>query len=365
MVVPLSAGSKRTSARQRSGGGQKKRTSAAENAGTAASKAVVEGLIEKIQRHMDAEHWRQVDVFRMMDTDGSGTLSAVELHRALAQMRGDAPTRSEVDALLRAVDENGNGTVSIDEFFNYFRHARRMSHGSNFVQSAATHVPMGGEAKQPKSHRSTSNKDTQEDALERQLQQATDENYLLQMQLSKLQSTLKKTQSKLDSVQTWRDVSAGSPKSPYEPLFEKQVENLTAQLAATEEKLKHSQQSHLKLRAVQTWQASTTELETEQSAPFSTREAIAMKKRHETALERVRAEAAERERDQAVQDLEDIEGTFGEEDLREYCEVCNHHWHREYVTWFAHPFETEDGRYVNSACGGCFRQVPVGHGPVV
>ena len=74
--------------------------------------------------------------------------------------------------------------------------------------------------------------------------------------------------------------------------------------------------------------------------------------------------AAERERDQAVQDLEEIEGTFGEEDLREYCEVCNHHWHREYVTWFAHPFETEDGRYVNSACGGCFRQVPVGHGPV-
>jgi hypothetical protein len=75
--------------------------------------------------------------------------------------------------------------------------------------------------------------------------------------------------------------------------------------------------------------------------------------------------AAERERDQAVQDLEEIEGTFGEEDLREYCEVCNHHWHREYVTWFAHPFETEDGRHVNSACGGCFRQVPVGHGPVV
>ena len=88
-----------------------------------------------------------------------------------------------------------------------------------------------------------------------------------------------------------------------------------------------------------------------------------------TAQERDAAQAAqtaaERERDQAVQDLEDIEGTFGEEDPREYCEVCNHHWHRDYVTWFAHPFETEDGRHVNSACGGCFRQVPVGHGPVV
>ena len=76
-------------------------------------------------------------------------------------------------------------------------------------------------------------------------------------------------------------------------------------------------------------------------------------------------QTAQRERDQALQDLEDVEGAFGEEDLREYCEVCNHHWHRDYVTWFAHPFETEDGRYVNSACGGCFRQVPVGHGPVI
>ena len=34
--------------------------------------------------------------------------------------------------------------------------------------------------------------------------------------------------------------------------------------------------------------------------------------------------AAERERDQAVRDLEDIEGIFGEEDLREYYEVYNH-----------------------------------------
>ena len=43
--------------------------------------------------------------------------------------------------------------------------------------------------------------------------------------------------------------------------------------------------------------------------------------------------AAERERDQALQDLEDVEGTFGEEDLREYCEVCNHHWHQTRSVW--------------------------------
>ena len=88
---------------------------------------------------------------------------------------------------------------------------------------------------------------------------------------------------------------------------------------------------------------------------------VAMQERDAVAAER---DTAQRERDQALQNLEDIEGTFGDEELREYCEVCDRFWHRDYVTWFAHPFETEDGRHVNSACGGCFGQVPVGHGPV-
>ena len=87
----------------------------------------------------------------------------------------------------------------------------------------------------------------------------------------------------------------------------------------------------------------------------------AVQERDAAAAER---DATQHERDQAVQDLENIEGTFGDEDLREYCEVCNRFWHRDYVTWFVHPFETGDGRHVNSACGGCFGHVPVGHGPV-
>ena len=32
-------------------------------------------------------------------------------------------------------------------------------------------------------------------------------------------------------------------------------------------------------------------------------------------------QTAQRERDQALLDLEDVEGAFGEEDLREYCDV--------------------------------------------
>ena len=43
--------------------------------------------------------------------------------------------------------------------------------------------------------------------MEQQLQAANSENYLLQMQLTKLQSTLKQTQTKLKTVQAWRDVS--------------------------------------------------------------------------------------------------------------------------------------------------------------
>ncbi len=128
-VVPLSTGGKQ---RRRSSG-----AATLGNAGTAAAASVVVELIDKIQRYMDTEHWRQVDVFRMMDADGSGTLSAVELHRALSQMQGDAPTRSEVDALLHAVDGDGNGTVSIEEFFNYFKRTRRTLHGANPVRVCA------------------------------------------------------------------------------------------------------------------------------------------------------------------------------------------------------------------------------------
>jgi len=55
--------------------------------------AAVDQLFARIQRHMHSEYSRQVDVFREIDTDDSGTLTAVELQRALSQMEGgSAPT---------------------------------------------------------------------------------------------------------------------------------------------------------------------------------------------------------------------------------------------------------------------------------
>jgi hypothetical protein len=92
----------------------------------------------------------------------------------------------------------------------------------------------------------------------------------------------------------------------------------------------------------------------------------------ELATADARANTAEAEvarlRDEVArlhQELEDARaGDFGDVDLREYCECCNRHWNRDYVTWFAHPYETDDGRSVNSACGQCYDQVPEGHEPM-
>jgi hypothetical protein len=65
---------------------------------------------------------------------------------------------------------------------------------------------------------------------------------------------------------------------------------------------------------------------------------------------------ARRERDEARTDAR--EGDVGDVDLREYCECCNRHWHRNYVTWFERPVTTDTGMTVSSACGACFERVP-------
>ena len=65
---------------------------------------------------------------------------------------------------------------------------------------------------------------------------------------------------------------------------------------------------------------------------------------------------ARRERDEARTDAR--EGDFGDEDLRSFCECCNQHWHRNYVTWFERPVTTDTGMTVSSACGACFERVP-------
>ena len=81
------------------------------------------------------------------------------------------------------------------------------------------------------------------------------------------------------------------------------------------------------------------------------------------------AAKAEAERDALAARVAELEARItdleGAEDYRSYCEVCDKHFHRNYVTWFDEPVEIEgrDGVY-HSACGGCFEHVPVDQGGV-
>ena len=86
-------------------------------------------------------------------------------------------------------------------------------------------------------------------------------------------------------------------------------------------------------------------------------EAIASATKAEDDLDVALARVAELEA--RITDLE------GAEDYRSYCEVCDKHFHRNYVTWFDEPFEIEGRHGVHhSACGGCFEYVPIDQGGV-
>ena len=60
------------------------------------------------------------EVFDEVDTDHSGAIEKNELREALMKIARDAemppPTQSDVDGILKALDTDGNGTISLSEF---------------------------------------------------------------------------------------------------------------------------------------------------------------------------------------------------------------------------------------------------------
>lgn len=60
------------------------------------------------------------EVFDEVDTDHSGVIEKNELREALMKIARDAemppPTPSDVDGILKALDTDGNGTISLSEF---------------------------------------------------------------------------------------------------------------------------------------------------------------------------------------------------------------------------------------------------------
>lgn len=55
------------------------------------------------------------NIFRMIDKDGGGDLDSDELKRALASM-GEKLTDADVKDIIQEIDDNGDGTVNMNEF---------------------------------------------------------------------------------------------------------------------------------------------------------------------------------------------------------------------------------------------------------
>ncbi|KAG0479165.1 hypothetical protein HPP92_013884 [Vanilla planifolia] len=65
------------------------------------------------------------EMFKNMDSDNSGTITAEELRQGLLQ-QGTKLSEAEVKQLLEAADADGNGTIDYDEFITATMHLNRM-----------------------------------------------------------------------------------------------------------------------------------------------------------------------------------------------------------------------------------------------
>jgi Ca2+-binding EF-hand superfamily protein len=71
--------------------------------------------IDRIYLFIKKEHLKVIDMFFRIDVDGSGEIEPVEFVQALSKM-GLQLTREELDAVVRELDADGDGTVELHEF---------------------------------------------------------------------------------------------------------------------------------------------------------------------------------------------------------------------------------------------------------
>ena len=57
----------------------------------------------------------KVELFKKLDTDGSGSLDAKELQAALIEAGAASVTTEEATAIIAEADKNGNGTIEMGE----------------------------------------------------------------------------------------------------------------------------------------------------------------------------------------------------------------------------------------------------------
>ncbi|XP_029914696.1 calcium-binding protein 5b [Myripristis murdjan] len=56
------------------------------------------------------------DAFKEFDMDGDGAITSDELRHAMMKLLGEQTNKSEIDAVVREADNNGDGTVDFEEF---------------------------------------------------------------------------------------------------------------------------------------------------------------------------------------------------------------------------------------------------------
>jgi len=73
-----------------------------------------------LQKNRNINNFDIEAAFKAVDADGSGFLERDELEKVMVNVAVDIgvekPTREEVDEVLKELDENGDGRLSIDEF---------------------------------------------------------------------------------------------------------------------------------------------------------------------------------------------------------------------------------------------------------
>uniref|UniRef100_A0A3Q3ADS4 Calcium-binding protein 5-like n=1 Tax=Kryptolebias marmoratus TaxID=37003 RepID=A0A3Q3ADS4_KRYMA len=58
------------------------------------------------------------DAFKEFDIDGDGAITSEELRFAMMKLLGENTSKTEIDEVVREVDNNGDGKVDFEEFVN-------------------------------------------------------------------------------------------------------------------------------------------------------------------------------------------------------------------------------------------------------
>ncbi|KAI3359991.1 hypothetical protein L3Q82_014325 [Scortum barcoo] len=62
------------------------------------------------------------DAFKEFDLDGDGSITSDELRHAMIKLLGEQTSKNEIDAVVREVDNNGDGTVDFEgEYIKYIQ----------------------------------------------------------------------------------------------------------------------------------------------------------------------------------------------------------------------------------------------------